>query len=91
MARAIRGSGVAKPKAMRVRSRILVLADSIRPLDRPCSMEARICVRWRVMRCCSKTNDSMRQRRAQETHLSSASAASSTGSLKIVRRASLSR
>ena len=42
MARAIRGSGFAKPKAMRVMSRILVLTDSMSPLDRPCSMAARI-------------------------------------------------
>ena len=44
------GVGVAKPKAMRVMSRILVLTDSISPLDRPWSMEARICARWPTMR-----------------------------------------
>ncbi len=31
----MRGSGPWKPKAMRVRSRILVLVDSMRPLERP--------------------------------------------------------
>ena len=31
-----------KPNAIRVMSRILVLTDSIRPLDRPCSIAARI-------------------------------------------------
>ena len=34
---------MAKPKAMRVMSRILVLTDAMSPLDRPCLMEARIC------------------------------------------------
>ena len=33
---AIKGSGVANPNAIRVMSLILVLTDSIRPLDRPC-------------------------------------------------------
>ena len=42
MARAMRASGDLKPKAMRVMSRILVLTDSVRPLDRPCSIAARI-------------------------------------------------
>src|SRR6478672_13131122 len=71
---------------MRVMSRILVLTDSMSPLDRPWAMEARIWVRWPTMRRWSVTNDSMRQRRAQATHLSSASAAWSTGSLKTVRK-----
>ena len=70
-----RGQGWTKPKAMRVMSRILVLTDSMSPLDRPWAMEARICARWLTMRRWSLTNDSMRQRRAQATQLSSASAA----------------
>ena len=34
MAKAIRASGLRNPNATRVMSRILVLTDSIRPLDR---------------------------------------------------------
>ena len=91
MAKAMRGLGFAKPKAMRATSRIRVLTDSMSPLDRPWAMEARICARCPTMRRWSVTNDSMRQRRAQATHLSSASPAWSAGSLKTVRRPSLSR
>ena len=40
MARAMRASGERNPNAMRVRSRILVLTDSISPLDRPWSRAA---------------------------------------------------
>jgi hypothetical protein len=40
--RATRASGERKPKATRVISRILVLTDSMRPLERPCSIAARI-------------------------------------------------
>ena len=42
MARAMRASGDLNPNAMRVMSRILVLTDSVRPLDSPCSIAARI-------------------------------------------------
>jgi hypothetical protein len=35
MARAMSGSGLWKPSAMRVRSRVLVLVDSTRALERP--------------------------------------------------------
>ena len=42
MAKAMRASGDLNPKATRVISRILVLTDSMRPLDRPCSIAARI-------------------------------------------------
>ncbi len=45
MARAMSASGDAKPKAMRVMSRIIVLMDSIRPPASPCSMEAGIASR----------------------------------------------
>src|SRR4051812_40431747 len=42
MASAMRAWGERNPKAIRVIRRILVLTDSMRPLDRPCSMAARI-------------------------------------------------
>jgi hypothetical protein len=42
IARAMRASGDLNPKAIRVSRRILVLVLSIRPLDRPCSIAARI-------------------------------------------------
>lgn len=42
MARAMRASGERNPNAIRVMRRILVLTDSMRPLDRPCSIAARI-------------------------------------------------
>jgi hypothetical protein len=42
MARAMSASGDLNPKAIPVMSRTLVLTDSVRPLDRPCSMTARI-------------------------------------------------
>ena len=45
MARAIRGSGPWKPKAMRVMRRILVFVDSMRALDRPLSRAASIGLR----------------------------------------------
>ena len=75
MARAMRASGDLNPKAMRVMSRILVFMDSMRPLESPCSMDARIAARCFTMLRCSFTNAGIRQRRAQLTHLSSASQA----------------
>ena len=45
MARAMRASGDRNPKAIRVMRRILVLTDSMRPFERPCSIAARIEVR----------------------------------------------
>ena len=59
MARAMRASGGLNPNAMRVMRRILVLTDSMRPLDRPCSIAARIdgrCAR-RCVFCSSRTRD----------------------------------
>jgi len=38
MARAMSASGDLNPNAMRVIRRILVLTDSVRPLDSPCSI-----------------------------------------------------
>ncbi len=75
MARAMSALGDVKPKAMRVISRILVLMDSILPLESPCSMQVRIAVRYLTMLRWSFTNAGMRQRRAQATHLSRASVA----------------
>ena len=62
------GSGVANPNAMRVMSRILVLTDSMRPLDRPCSIAARIEALCFTIRRCRLTKAGMRQRRAQPIH-----------------------
>ncbi len=42
MSRAMRASGSLKPKAMRVRRRILVLTDSVRPFESPWVIAARI-------------------------------------------------
>ena len=50
MARAMRASGERNPNAMRVRSRILVLVDSISPWDRPWSRAASMASRCRTMR-----------------------------------------
>jgi hypothetical protein len=75
MAIAMRASGDLKPKAMRVMSRILVLTDSVRPLDSPCSIAARIDGVWATMLFCSFTNAGIRHRRAQLTQRSNASRA----------------
>ncbi len=64
MARAISALGDVKPKAMRVISRILVLIDSILLLESPCSIEARIAVRYLTMLRWSFTNAGMRHRLA---------------------------
>jgi len=69
----------------------LVLVDSINPLDRLCSIAARILVRCLTMVLESFVNEGIRQRRAQLIHRSRASAAASWGIVKITRRASLSR
>lgn len=58
-------SGDLKPYAMRVISRILVFVDSMRPLDRPCSIAARIRALCFTMLFWSFTKDGIRQRRAQ--------------------------
>lgn len=91
MARAIRASGDRNPMAILVISRILVLTDSVSPLDRPCSIAARISARCLATRAWSLMNDSIRQRRAQMIHRSSAYSASSRGSRNTVRRPSLRR
>lgn len=62
MARAIRASGDLNPKAMRVMRRILVLPDSISPLDSPCSIAARMASRCSTMVRWSFTNRSIRRR-----------------------------
>lgn len=63
-----KGVGVTKPKAIRVISRTLVLTDSMRPLDGPCSIVARIEWRCRTILRCSVTNAGIRQRRAKPIH-----------------------
>lgn len=70
---AISASGERNPKAIRGINRILVLTDSMLPLNRPCSIAAR-CL---TVLFYSFTNAAMRQRRAQTIHFSSASRASS--------------
>ncbi len=79
MARAMRAAGDLNPNAMRVMSRILVLADSVRPLDSPCSIAARIDGVCSTIAFCSFTKDGIRHRRAQLTHRSRASLAWSMG------------
>ncbi len=88
MARAMSALGDVKPKARRVISRILVLMDSILPLESPCSMQARIAVRYFTMLRCSFTNEGMRQRRAQPTDFRGLRWLRRRGSLKITRRPS---
>src|SRR5207247_1825233 len=63
MASPISASGERNPKAIRVSSRSLVLTDSTRPLDSPCSKVAWMPARWSVMEWASFTNAGMRQRR----------------------------
>src|SRR3954452_10999649 len=55
MARAMRASGDLKPNATLVMRRILVLTDSMRPLDSPCSIAARIEALCLTMRRCRST------------------------------------
>ena len=71
------GSGDLKPNATLVMSRILVLTDSMRPFDGPCSIAARIEALCLTIRRCRSTKVGMRQRRAQPIQASSASTASS--------------
>jgi hypothetical protein len=47
MARPVRAAGLWKPKATRVRTRILVFTDSMRPLLSPWSRVAWMLFRWR--------------------------------------------
>ena len=59
--------GERNPNAMRVRSRILVLVESISPWERPWSRAASMASRWRTKRRARSTNTGMRQRRAQQS------------------------
>ena len=77
MARAMSASGERNPYATRVMSRILVLTDSMRPLESPCSIAARIRSWYFTIERWSFTKAGMRHRRAQEIHRSSASMACS--------------
>ena len=85
----MRASGDLNPNAILVISRILVLVDSIRPLDRLCSIAARILARCLTMLFCSLTNDGIRRRRAQRIHRARASAATPKGHGQRSRRAYL--
>jgi len=60
----MRASGDLKPNANLVISRILVLVDSMRPFESPCSIAARIRGLCLTMLFCSFTNAGIRQRRA---------------------------
>ena len=76
IARLIKASGDLNPNATRVINLILVFMDSTRPLLNPCSIEARMESRCLTMLFWSFTNDGIRERRAQPTHLSKATTAS---------------
>jgi len=91
MARAMRASGLVKPKATRVRTRILVLVDSMNPFDRPWSRVALMVLRCLTIRYCRTTDSGIRQRRAQLTHRSRASLPASSLRTNTRRRPSLSR
>ena len=69
----MRGSGPWNPNAIRVRSRILVLVDSMSPWERPCSRLALMASRWFVILLARWMNDSSCDRRAHESHRSRAS------------------
>ena len=73
MARAMRASAEWNPNATRVSSRILVLVDSMSPLDRPWSSVALIVRRMAGDPVGRSTKAGMRQRRAQHSQRSSAS------------------
>lgn len=57
------GVGDVRLKAVRVMTRILAFIDSVRPLESPCSIEARIARRCFMMLFCSFTNVGIQQRR----------------------------
>jgi len=67
--------GDLNPNAIRVISRILVLTDSVRPLDRPRSIAAKIDWVCATMNFCKLTNAGIRHRRAQLIGRSNASRA----------------
>jgi hypothetical protein len=77
IASATSGSCPWNPNAMRVRSRIFVFVDSMRPWERPLSSAASIAARWLAILRCRCTNDGIRERRAQTVHWSSATLPSS--------------
>jgi len=87
----MRAWGDLNPNAIRVIRRILVLVDSIRPLDRLCSIAAKILAWCFTMLLCSFTNAGIRHRRAQPIYFSGAWTALWWGIAKIVCRPSLSR
>ena len=65
---AMSASGERNPNAMRVSSRILVLTDSIRALDRPWSRVFQMRSRWRRMLRARATNSEMRECDAHDSH-----------------------
>ena len=79
------------PNAMRVRSRILVFVDSIRPCERPVSSAASIAARCVAILRWRWTNAGIRERRAQIVHRSSASLPSSPLTANTYRSPSLRR
>ena len=71
IARPISASGERNPNAIRVSTRSLVLTDSTRALDSPCSRLATIPARCAAMVLASLVNAGMRQRLAHDSHASS--------------------
>ena len=72
IASAMSASGDLKPSAIRVRTRILMLVDSISAFVSPCSSEASISARCRRILRPSLTNIGIRQRCAHFSHRSRA-------------------
>ena len=80
IARAMSASGLWKPKARRVISRICVLIASTRALERPCWIAATIPACWSVIVRASLTNAGRRHRRAHLIQASSSAIAAVGGS-----------
>lgn len=64
----IKASEDLNPKATRVINRIFVFMDWIRPLESPCSIDARMLERCLTMLLWSFTKAGIRHRLAQDTH-----------------------
>src|SRR6266545_27135 len=87
----ISASGERNPNARRVRTRSLVLTDSTRALDRPCSRLATIPARCAATVLASLVNAGMRQRRAHASHASSSATACGPLTRNTSRSSSLRR
>ncbi len=83
--------GDLKPNATRVSRRILVLAASTRPLDRPSVRVAWMSARCRAIALASSTKAEMRQRLAQASHASSRTVARTPLSVNTSRSSSFNR